>query len=126
MSLSKLGVLLGVIGISFTSGSVLAQETERFVTVGQTSDGLTINLDTQSIRDTRYKLYFPYGTGIAESTFNASCGESRLFLLGTALYSDSGKLLVESKKSEEVGYIQKSPPGQAMALVCRRIGARGW
>lgn len=125
MLLKKITTLT-IIAASLIGGSAIAQETERFISLGTNRSGDPVLLDTQEIRGTRFKLISPYGSGISETTFKASCGESRLFVVRVAVISSNGQTLMEDKTSEEMPFNAESPPGKAIALVCRRIGARGW
>lgn len=133
MLLKKITTLT-IIATSLISGSAIAlsgacaiaQEVERFVTVGATKDGDPLMLDTQDIRGTRFKLIRPYGSGIAETTLKASCGESRLFITKVAVINSSGQTVMEDKTSEEMTFNAESATGKAMTFVCRKMGARGW
>jgi hypothetical protein len=130
----QIGGTLGAIAIllSGTAASLLqrgyanAQNAERYVTVGHDKGGNSVALDTKTIRGTTYKLYGLYGDGIFETTFSASCTESRLFLNRIAIYGTGGQLLEEDKNKGEIPFVAGSSPGKAMRIVCQKIGARGW
>lgn len=72
------------------------------------------------------KLLIVNGSGISETTINASCEEFRLFIIELKTYSKSGQQLTEDKISEEIPFNPTSPGGIGMSFVCRKIGARGW
>ncbi len=130
----KIGGTVGAIAIllSGTVASLLqrgyanAQDAERYVTVGHDKGGNSVALDTKTISGTTYKLYGLYGDGIFETTFSASCGESRLFLNRVAIYGTEGQLLEEDKENEEIPFVASSSPGKAMRIICQKIGANGW
>lgn len=129
MRLSKLALAvsgIGVIALSLFGGSAIAQE-EKFINLGETSEGHFIYLDTEEIQDTSFKLYSLSENKMYEHSYYASCAESRLFYQGSAAYSkDSGRVIIKSKKSEELAFSVNSIAGKGMIYVCRRINARGW
>lgn len=108
------------------AGSANAQETEKYLMVGINKAGDPILLNTQEVEGTTFKLIAGYGSGISETTINASCGESRLFVIKIETYSKSGQQLTKSEISEEIPFKATSPSGIGMSFVCRKIGARGW
>ncbi|MCW5313918.1 hypothetical protein GTQ43_08920 [Nostoc sp. KVJ3] len=130
----KIGGMVGAIAILLSSGSAIvaptlsaiAQDAQRYITVGHDKLGNSIALDTESIKGTTYKLYGMYKDGIFETTFDASCAESRLFLNHIAIYGSEGELLQEDKEKEEIPFVANSSPGKGMKIVCQKIGALGW
>ncbi|MEH2219472.1 MULTISPECIES: hypothetical protein [unclassified Nostoc] len=130
----KIGGIVGAIAILLSSGSAIAaptlsaiaQDGQRYITVGHDKLGNSIALDTETIKGTTYKLYGMYGDGIFETTFDASCTESRLFLNHIAIYGSEGQLLQEDKEKGEIPFVANSSPGKGMKIVCQKIGARGW
>jgi hypothetical protein len=122
----KIGGMVGAIAILLSSGSAIASDAQRYITVGHDKLGNSIALDTETIKGTTYKLYGMYGNGIFETTFDASCTESRLFLNRIAIYGSGGELLQEDKEKEEIPFVANSSPGKGMKIVCQKIGARGW
>ncbi|MDZ8028781.1 MAG: hypothetical protein RMY36_017780 [Nostoc sp. SerVER01] len=130
----KIGGIMGAIAIFLSSGVAvaegvdiaIAQDTQRYVTVGHDKLGNSIALDTKTIKGTTYKLYGIYGDGVFETTFDASCTESRLFLNRIAIYGSEGELLQEDKETGEIPFVADSSPGKGMQFVCEKIGARGW
>jgi hypothetical protein len=138
----KIGGVVGAIAILLSSGSAIAegvgtamaaptpsaiaQDPQRYITVGHDKLGNSVALDTETIKGTTYKLYGMYGDGIFETTFDASCTESRLFLNRIAIYGSGGELLQEDKQKEEIAFVANSSPGKGMKIVCQKIGARGW
>ncbi|MDZ8106541.1 MAG: hypothetical protein RM338_13110 [Nostoc sp. DedQUE12a] len=130
----KLGGIVGAIAILLNSGAAfaegvgvaIAENAQRYVTVGHDKLGNSIALDTKTIEGTTYKLYGIYGDGIFETTFDASCTESRLFLNRIAIYDSEGELLQEDKETGEIPFVADSSPGKGMQFVCEKIGARGW
>ncbi|MEH2076357.1 MAG: hypothetical protein V7K57_18495 [Nostoc sp.] len=130
----KIGGMVGAIAILLGSGnaiaaptlSAIAQDGQRYITVGHDKLGNSIALDTETIKGTTYKLYGMYGDGIFETTFDASCTESRLFLNHIAIYGSEGQLLQEDKEKGEIPFVANSSPGKGMKIVCQKIGARGW
>ncbi|MEH1882640.1 hypothetical protein [Nostoc sp.] len=130
----KIGGMVGAIAILLSSGSAIAaptlsaiaQDGQRYITVGHDKLGNSIALDTETIKGTTYKLYGMYGDGIFETTFDASCTESRLFLNHIAIYGSEGQLLQEDKEKGEIPFVANSSPGKGMKIVCQKIGARGW
>ena len=130
----KLGGIVGAIAILLSSGSAIAegvgvaidQDGQRYITVGHDKLGNSVALDTESIKGMTYKLYGMYGDGIFETTFDASCTESRLFLNRIAIYGSEGQLLEEDKEKGEIPFVASSSPGKGMKIVCQKIGASGW
>ncbi|MGF1987135.1 MAG: hypothetical protein RMY62_004660 [Nostoc sp. ZfuVER08] len=122
----KIGPIVGAIAILLNSGAAIAQDAQRYVTVGHDKLGNDIALDTRTIEGTRYKLYGIYGDGIFETTFDASCTESRLFLNRIVIYGSQGQLLQEDDEKGEIPFVADSSPGKGMQFVCEKIGARGW
>ncbi|MEH2137678.1 hypothetical protein [Nostoc sp.] len=130
----KIGGMVGAIAILLSNGSAIAaptlsaiaQDGQRYITVGHDKLGNSIALDTETIKGTTYKLYGMYGDGIFETTFDASCTESRLFLNHIAIYGSKGQLLQEDKQKGEIPFVANSSPGKGMKIVCQKIGARGW
>ncbi|MEH2069217.1 MAG: hypothetical protein V7K47_13825 [Nostoc sp.] len=122
----KIGTIVGAIAILLTNGVAIAEDGQRYFTVGHDKLGNDIALDTKTIKGTTYKLYGMYGDGIFETTFDASCTESRLFLNRIAIYSSGGELLQEDKEKGEIPFVADSSPGKGMKFVCEKIGARGW
>ncbi len=130
----KIGGIVGAIAILLSSGVAfaesvgvaIAEDAQRYITVGHDKLGNSIALDTKTIKGTTYKLYGMYGEGIFETTFNASCTESRLFLNRIAIYGSQGELLQEDKETGEIPFVADSSPGKGMQFVCEKIGARGW
>lgn len=125
----KIGGMVGAIAVLLSSGVAIAedigvaitQDAERYVTVGHDKLGNRIALDKETIRGTTYKLYGMYKDGIFETTFHASCQESRLFLNRIAIYSSQGQLLQEDNKTGEIPFVANSSPGKAMQIVCKQI-----
>ncbi|MCC5628027.1 hypothetical protein LC613_07745 [Nostoc sphaeroides CHAB 2801] len=122
----KIGGIVGAIAILLSSGSAFAQDAERYITVGHDKLGNSVALDTETIQGTTYKLYGMYGDGIFETTFDASCKESRLFRDRIAIYGPEGQLLEEDKEKGEIPFVASSSPGKGMKIVCQKIGASGW
>jgi hypothetical protein len=122
----KIGGTVGAIAILLSGNAAIAQDAERYVTVGHDKGGNSVALDTKTISGTTYKLYGLSGDGIFETTFSASCGESRLFLNRVAIYGTGGQLLEEDNENGEIPFVASSSPGKAMRIVCQKIGASGW
>ncbi|MEH2045663.1 hypothetical protein [Nostoc sp.] len=130
----KIGGMVGAIAILLSNGSAIAkdvdaaiaQDAERYITVGHDKLGNSVALDTKTIKGTIYKLYGIYGDGIFETTFDASCKESRLFRNRIAIYGPEGQLLEEDKEKGEIPFVASSSPGKGMKIVCQKIGASGW
>ncbi|MBW4685443.1 MAG: hypothetical protein KME40_10160 [Komarekiella atlantica HA4396-MV6] len=122
----KIGGTVGAIAILLSGTAAIAQNTERYVTVGHDKGGNSVALDTKTIHGTTYKLYGLYGDGIFETTFSALCTESRLFLNRIAIYGTEGQLLEDDNEKGEIPFVASSSPGKAMRIVCQKIGARGW
>ena len=130
----KIGGIVGAIAIILSNGSAftggvgvsIAQDAERYITVGHDKLGNSVALDTETIKGTIYKLYGIYGDGIFETTFDASCKESRLFRNRIAIYGPEGQLLEEDKEKGEIPFVASSSPGKGMKIVCQKIGASGW
>ncbi|MCC5614817.1 hypothetical protein LC605_06975 [Nostoc sp. CHAB 5836] len=130
----KIGGIVGAIAILLTNGSAftggvgaaIAQDAPRYITVGHDQLGNSVALDTKTIKGTTYKLYGMYGDGIFETTFDASCKESRLFRNRIAIYGSDGQLLEEDQEKGEIPFVANSSPGKGMQIVCQKIGARGW
>ncbi|MEH2128185.1 hypothetical protein [Nostoc sp.] len=122
----KIGGMVGAIAILLSNGSAIAQDAQRYITVGHDQLGNSVALDTKTIQGTTYKLYGIYGDGIFETTFDASCKESRLFRNRIAIYSSDGQLLQDDQQKGEIAFVADSSPGKGMQLVCQKIGARGW
>jgi hypothetical protein len=122
----KIGGMVGAIAILLSSGSAIAEDGERYITVGHDKLGNSVALDTKTIKGTTYKLYGIYGDGIFETTFDASCRESRLFRNRIAIYGSEGQLLEEDKEKGEIPFVASSSPGKGMKIVCQKIGAFGW
>ncbi|MGJ5631976.1 hypothetical protein [Nostoc sp. CALU 1950] len=122
----KLGGIVGAIAILLSNGSAIAQDAQRYLTVGHDKLGNSVALDTKTIKGTTYKLYGIYGDGIFETTFDASCNESRLFLNRIAIYGLDGQLLQEDQEKGEIPFVANSSPGKGMQIVCQKIGAGGW
>ncbi|MEH2257358.1 hypothetical protein [Nostoc sp.] len=130
----KIGGIVGAIAILLSNGSAIAkdvdaaiaQDAERYITVGHDKLGNSVALDTKTIKGTIYKLYGIYGDGIFETTFDASCKESRLFRNRIAIYGSEGQLLEEDKEKGEIPFVASSSPGKGMKIVCQKIGASGW
>ncbi|MEH2322770.1 MAG: hypothetical protein V7K32_04070 [Nostoc sp.] len=121
----KIGGMVAI-AVLLSSGSAIAQDAERYITVGHDKLGNSVALDTKTIKGTIYKLYGIYGDGIFETTFNASCTESRLFRNRIAIYGPEGQLLEEDKEKGEIPFVATSSPGKGMKIVCQKIGASGW
>jgi hypothetical protein len=130
----KIGGIVGAIALLLSNGIAIAEgvgvtiaeDAQRYITVGHDKLGNSVALDTKTIKGTTYKLYGIYGDGIFETTFDASCTESRLFLNRIAIYGSEGQLLQEDKEKGEVPFVESSSPGKGMQIVCQKIGARGW
>ncbi|MHC0061499.1 hypothetical protein ACWATR_01055 [Nostoc sp. UIC 10890] len=122
----KIGGMVGAIAILLSNGSAIAQDAQRYLTVGHDKLGNSVALDTKTIKGTTYKLYGIYGDGIFETTFDASCKESRLFLNRIAIYGLDGQLLQEDQEKGEIPFVANSSPGKGMQIVCQKIGAGGW
>ncbi|MBD2683150.1 MULTISPECIES: hypothetical protein [Nostoc] len=123
---SKKIVVFTIITGVLINGSANAQESDKYLMVGLNKVGDPILLNTQEVEGTTFKLIAPYGSGISQTTINASCGESRLFITKLETYSKSGQQLTEDEISEEIPFNATSPGGIGMRFVCRKIGARGW
>ncbi|BAZ49926.1 hypothetical protein NIES4103_25390 [Nostoc sp. NIES-4103] len=119
----KIGGMVGAIAILLSSNVAIAQDTDRYITVGHDKLGNSIALDKATIIGTTYKLYGMYKDGIFETTFHALCQESRLFLNHIAIYGSEGQLLQEDNKKGEIPFVVTSSPGKAMQIVCQQIGA---
>ncbi|MHC5763241.1 hypothetical protein [Nostoc sp.] len=130
----KIGEIVGAIAILLSNGSAftggvgaaIAQDAQRYITVGRDKLGNSVALDTETIKGTTYKLYGMYGDGIFETTFDASCKESRLFRNRIAIYGSQGQLLQEDREKGEIPFVANSSPGKGMQIVCQKIGANGW
>ncbi|MEH2080638.1 MAG: hypothetical protein V7K89_11700 [Nostoc sp.] len=130
----KISGIVGAIAILLSNGSVfaegvgvaIAQDAQRYITVGHDKLGNSVALDTKTIKGTTYKLYGIYGDGIFETTFDASCKESRLFRNRIAIYGSQGQLLQEDQEKGEIPFVANSSPGKGMQIVCQKIGAHGW
>ncbi len=130
----KLGSIVGAIAILLSNGSAIAggvgaaiaENAQRYITVGHDKLGNSVALDTETIKGTTYKLYGMYGDGIFETTFHASCKESRLFRNRIAIYGSEGQLLQEDGEKGEIPFVANSSPGKGMQIVCQKIGASGW
>ncbi|MHC5599536.1 MAG: hypothetical protein ACYTXC_26980 [Nostoc sp.] len=122
----KIGGIVGAIAILLSNGSAIAQDAQRYITVGHDQLGNSVALDTKTIKGTTYKLYGMYGDGIFETTFDASCKESRLFRDRIAIYGSDGQLLEDDQEKGEIPFVANSSPGKGMQIVCQKIGARGW
>ncbi|MEH2331381.1 hypothetical protein [Nostoc sp.] len=130
----KIGGIVGAIAVLLSNGSAIAegvgaaiaQDAQRYITVGHDKLGNSVALDTETIKGTIYKLYGIYGDGIFETTFDASCKESRLFRNRIAIYGPEGQLLEEDKEKGEIPFVASSSPGKGMKIVCQKIGASGW
>lgn len=130
----RIGAIVGAIAIFLNNGSAIAegvgaaiaQDAQRYITVGHDNLGNSIALDTKTIKGTTYKLYGMYGDGIFETTFDASCKESRLFRDRIAIYGSDGQLLEDDQEKGEIPFVANSSPGKGMQIVCQKIGARGW
>ncbi|AVH69719.1 hypothetical protein [Nostoc sp. 'Lobaria pulmonaria (5183) cyanobiont'] len=122
----KIGGIVGAIAILLCNGSAIAQDVQRYITVGHDKLGNSVALDTETIKGTIYKLYGIYEDGIFETTFDASCKESRLFRNRIAIYGPEGQLLEEDKEKGEIPFVASSSPGKGMKIVCQKIGASGW
>ncbi|MBN3925018.1 hypothetical protein [Nostoc sp. NMS4] len=122
----KIGGIVGAIAILLSNGSVFAEDAQRYITVGHDKLGNSVALDTKTIKGTTYKLYGMYGDGIFETTFDASCKESRLFRNRIAIYGSNGQLLEEDQEKGEIPFVANSSPGKGMQFVCQKIGAAGW
>jgi hypothetical protein len=94
--------------------------------VGRTSEGYAIVLNTEKIEGTYFKLYTLTGNNMYVASFYASCGETRLFSRGDALYTQSGRLISEEKEDKEIRFSPNSPAGRGMTYVCKSVNARGW
>ncbi|MEH1919345.1 hypothetical protein [Nostoc sp.] len=122
----KIGGMVGAIAILLNNGSAFAENAQRYITVGHDKLGNSVALDTETIKGTTYKLYGMYGDGIFETTFDASCKESRLFRNRIAIYGSEGQLLQEDREKGEIPFVTNSSPGKGMQIVCQKIGADGW
>jgi len=122
----KISGIVGAIAILLSSGSAIAQDPERYITVGHDKLGNSVALDTETIKGTTYKLYGIYGDGVFETTFDASCKESRLFRNRIAIYGPEGQLLEEDQEKGEIPFVASSSPGKGMKIVCQKIGASDW
>ncbi|MEH2271790.1 MAG: hypothetical protein V7K68_25750 [Nostoc sp.] len=122
----KIGGIVGAIAILLSNGSAIAQDTQRYITVGHDQLGNSVALDTKTIKGTTYKLYGIYRDGIFETTFDASCKESRLFRNRIAIYGSDGQLLQDDQQKGEIPFVADSSPGKGMQIVCQKIGANGW
>ncbi|MEH2286219.1 hypothetical protein [Nostoc sp.] len=130
----KIGGIVGAIAILLSNGSAftegvgaaIAKDAQRYITVGHDKLGNSVALDIKTIKGTTYKLYGIYGDGIFETTFDASCKESRLFRNRIAIYGSQGQLLQEDQEKGEIPFVANSSPGRGMQIVCQKIGVRGW
>jgi hypothetical protein len=121
------GLMGVVISVTSFATSASGQASDKFVNLGSDSAGNPILLDKESIQDTSFETYQQVpGEQVMVSSFEAACGEARLFTTGAISYTRSGVKLGESKKREELHYQKGSAAGNAMQFICRRIGARGW
>lgn len=118
--LIKIGGMVGAIAVLLSSGAAIAQDTDRYITVGHDKLGNRIALDKETIIGTTYKLYGMYKDGIFETTFHAMCKESRLFLNHIAIYGSQGQLLQEENQKGEIPVVATSSPGKAMQIVCQQ------
>lgn len=105
-----------------------AQDVPRYIYLGD-HQGMPILFDTESQSGTTYKIYIGNGKKMTEITFQASCNESKLFIINYALYSVDNnrlKLVSQDTKVEEVEFNPKTILGAPMVAVCKKIGASGW
>ena len=126
MSLSKLSVSVLAIGLSLISTSVMGQESETYMNVGETSQGDHIFLNTKEIISTSFNLYTMSDNTLFKMEYQADCGDDTLSLIKASSYGDNGVKTGERIMGKDVPFDSKTPPGKAMVYVCRRIGARGW
>ncbi|WP_016952081.1 hypothetical protein [Anabaena sp. PCC 7108] len=105
-----------------------AQNVPRYIYLGD-HQGMPVLFDTESQAGTTYKIYIGNGGRMTEITLQASCNESRLFIINYALYkvdNNQPKLLSQDTKVEEIEFNPKSILGSPMVAVCKKIGASGW
>ncbi|MEH2318493.1 hypothetical protein [Nostoc sp.] len=101
-----------------------AQDIPKYIHLGDYK-GEPVFFDTDSVIGSTYKMYVTNRNGLTEMTFQASCNESKLFIINFATYNREGRLLTEDKKIEEVEFNSKSIVGAPMVGVCQRIGVQG-
>ncbi|HLP89544.1 MAG TPA: hypothetical protein VK184_13255 [Nostocaceae cyanobacterium] len=105
-----------------------AQASPRYIYLGD-HEGMPVLFDTESQNGTTYKIYVGNGQRMTEITLQASCSESRLFIINYAIYSvynNQPKLLSQDTTVEEIEFNPKSILGSPMVAVCKKVGAPGW
>jgi hypothetical protein len=122
----RLGVILSVATISLFNFNRLVLAETSDVRVGTDSNGRAIMLDVKSMTEKSYKLYQAHDDGIAETTFEPSCAEGRLFTVHLAVYGSTGELIGEDKSSEEMFFKPGSAAAVSLQMYCKAFHARGW
>ncbi len=126
----SLSVLLGAaIVLSFSS---VAQGGEKYLQVGTDSDGDAFMLDTQTMgrKERRFgevlKVYLLKKDLMFEYMLRASCGDERLWMVGSRVYNGNAVKVSEERHNKELPARADTPSANAMKHYCQSIGARGW
>ena len=110
-----------------SSFSASAEDTERYIKMGQDSAGEPVFLDTLKLHGTSFVLSrkLKYDR-TSEAKYFVSCSDKRLFFLREFIYGSNGFQFSDSgQKNKEVFAHHASPLGLAMDYVCKKIGADG-
>ncbi|MHC5827262.1 MAG: hypothetical protein ACYT04_68160, partial [Nostoc sp.] len=61
-----------------------------------------------------------------EYMLNASCGDERLFIVGSRIYNSNSRKISEQKEDQEIPVTGDSLGNIVMKYYCQAIKARGW
>lgn len=126
---SKVFITLLALAVGSTgfSASAIAQEQERFMALGNDSEGTPVFLDLANIRGARFKLLTQRGDNQAvEITMRVACGEGTVTMEKITLFDNSGNVLLENHESEVLPVSPHTPVANARSVVCKAMGAKNW
>jgi len=121
-----------IISVLIFSDAAIAQNTEKYLNVGQDTVGDPFLLDTTTMGKIErgfgsVLLVYQVKNGMMDEILvRASCTETRLWILGFRAYDQNGIKVDEYKEQREVPIKGDNPASKSMQYYCHAIGARGW
>jgi hypothetical protein len=111
---------------------VLAQNTEKYISVGEDSAGFPFLLDITTMGQADHgfgnvlHIYQVKGGLTKEMLIQSSCTKNRLRVVGIRYYNENSIPVSLDKRQQELPIQQDSPASKAISYYCHSIGASGW
>lgn len=112
-------VLVSLPAICLWHADAIAEN--RYLSMGNDSNGNPVLLDTESINGTRYSLVVQVEGNPAILSLTASCKTSRLTVNRLTIFDRQGNQIFDNQSPEELNFPPNSPTARSLAEVCRRL-----